>query len=248
MYIRCKPKHDTMSNKTDREAMIFEWFLDAFKEAPITNVVHKDAPDFRFEFCDKNVGLEVTEIYQDADVNGSLLKQRSSDGAKFTEEIIHHLQRYIPFTFGIGIVFNYQHPIGSANRISVQEKVLMACLPVLRMLENKQNARMGWHDELPVEISRIYLTRHEGLPAPYNKMPETAMPPDLTDFHLQTVVDGKDSKLHKYSPCDEYWLLISEGDYCAGAFDDLELEQNIVTKFDRVYLLRTKTRKLICLT
>src|SRR5215203_3463125 len=102
MYIRHNLKPHTMSIKTEREALIFEWFLDAFTEGPITNVVHKDAPDFRFEFCEKNVGLEVTEIYQDADANGSLLKQRSSDGAKFTEEIIHHLQSYIPFSFGIG--------------------------------------------------------------------------------------------------------------------------------------------------
>jgi hypothetical protein len=53
------------------------------------------------------------------------------------------------------------------------------------------------------------------------------MPPDLKDSHLQAKVNSKEVLLEKYSPCDEYWLLISEGDYCAGAFDDLLLEKNI---------------------
>src|SRR5690349_17548110 len=99
------------SSKKDRERWIMNHFIKNYKRGIIALVNEQECPDFIVSVDGRKIGVELTEVFQDSHLGGSKLKQSSSEGSSFTEDLISIILPHIHFTFSIGIHFNKNIPI-----------------------------------------------------------------------------------------------------------------------------------------
>ena len=237
-----------MTQQEQEEQWIFESFIEAYKDAEISDYFKNEAPDYIIKLNDRKVGLELTEIFQDSDEKFSELQRNSSDWKTFTEEFITKLQPHIDFKFMVGIDFSRFHSIKKSEKHHVVSKLAEVCIPKLMNLQNREHLDLDYNDNVPEQIDSIHFSRYDALPESINYQPEGGTVRELASAVLQTVIDKKDKKLPTYSHCDEYWLLIREGNYYAGSFSD-EITEPLVIRstFDKVFLFRTKKNEVISL-
>ena len=229
----------------EEELWTFQTFVKLYPGGPITAFTKHESPDFIVEIEGKRIGIELTEIFQDSTGSHSKLQQRSSDWENFTNQFIRELQPFVEFTFAIGIHFTESHPIRKARKTKIIEQLISVCVPKLLGLSNRQNVEFDYFDNLPEEIHSIYITRFDGMEASFNYKSEGGSVATLSVEHLLPVLANKEAKLKNYLGCDEYWLVIREGNYYAGSFSDNQPDISVKSSFDQVFLLRTKLNRLI---
>ncbi|GEM_PF-3495902 len=239
-----------MRLQEQEEQWIFDSFIKAYTEdGELCDYLKTEVPDYIINIKDRKVGLELTEIFQDSDDKFSNLQRNSSDWKTFTEEFITEIQLQIDFKFMVGIDFSRFHSIKKSEKHYVVLKLVEACIPKLKRLSNREHLDLdNYYDKLPQQIDSIHFSRYDALTESMNYQPEGGTVRELTSGILQTVIDKKDKKLPTYSHCDEYWLLIREGNYYAGSFSDEIVENlSIQSAFDKVFLFRTKKNEVISL-
>ncbi|MGN7784470.1 hypothetical protein ACTJIJ_08085 [Niabella sp. 22666] len=237
-----------MTQQEQEEQWIFDSFIKAYRDADISAYFKTEAPDYIIKLKDLKVGLELTEIFQDSDEKFSELQRNSSDWKTFTEGFITKLQPHIDFKFMVGIDFSRFHSIKKSEKHSVLSKLVESCVPKLKGLQNREHLDLDYYDSVPEQIDSVHFSRYDALPESMNYQPEGGTVRELTSAVLQTVIDKKDKKLRTYSPCDEYWLLIREGNYYAGSFSDEIAEPLVITSaYDKVFLFRTRKNEIISL-
>lgn len=72
--------------KKATERLFVEWFIDKIRWDPC-RVVDDEEPDFKIEFPDKIIGLEVTNLYKDENRKGSPVKRDESFRRKWLSEV-----------------------------------------------------------------------------------------------------------------------------------------------------------------
>lgn len=238
-----------MTTKEHKEQWVFQCFAKAYKDAELCDYFKTESPDYIIKNKDRIIGLELTEIFQDSDGKYSKLQRKSNDWKTFTEEFIKELQPKIDFKFMVGIYFSRFHSIKKSEKHDVILKMVEACMPKLVRLENKKHLIIDYVNcNLPEQIDSIHFSRYDALLESMNFQPEGGPVRELSSPILQKVIDKKDKKLPTYSNCDEYWLVIHEGNYYAGSFtDEIAGQLSIKSTFDKVFLFRTKTLDLIIL-
>ena len=235
-----------MSKKKDRERWILDIFIDNYKDGRLTLLHEQESPDFIIGLDQKTIGVELTEVFQDSHLGTSRLKQNSSDGSSFTEELIALLQPDIPFKFSIGINFNRRQTVKKSKKQEILDKLKFICLPkIIRLNDHEHLELENYWDSLPDEIDDIHVYRFDGMDESIDSRPEGGSVSKLTIKHLEKILLSKEEKLSYYSPCDEQWLVIREGKYYSGSFSDVEIDLPIKSMFDRVFLFRTRTREII---
>jgi hypothetical protein len=235
-----------MSTKKDRERWIMDLFIESYKKENISIIKEQEAPDFIINLEGKEIGVELTEVFQDSHLGTSKMKQESSDGAQFTEDLIALIQRNIPFTFSIGIHFNKNLPIKKSKKQKILKELEGICVPAMINLQDHEHLELeNYYDSLPNEIDDIHVYRFDGMNESIDSRPEGGTVSRLTMSHLKTVLTNKESKLSSYQVCDQQWLLIREGNYYSGSFSDVEIDLPIDTLFDKVFLFRTRTKEII---
>jgi hypothetical protein len=238
-----------MTPQVQEEQWIFDSFIRLYSDETISKYTKAEAPDFIIDLGNRKVGLELTEIFQDSgEKKDSELQRRSSDRKTFTEDFIAELQPRMNFNFMVGIHFRRLHSIKKSEKKHIISKLVTICAPKLAKLQNKENLEIDYSDGVPEQIQTLNFLRYDGLRESMNSQPEGGAVGELTSELLQTIIDKKQKKLPTYLPCDEYWLLIREGNYYAGSFsDEIEKPLIICSAFDKVFLLRTKKNELISL-
>jgi hypothetical protein len=235
-----------MSSKKDRERWIMNLFIDNYKKGMITLVREQEAPDFIVSLDDKKIGIELTEVFQDSHLGISKLKQSSSEGSSFTEDLIALMQPYIPFTFSIGIHFNKNVPIKKSTKKEILKNLEEICVPAMINLQDHEHLELeNYYHNLPNQIDDIHIYRFDGMGESIDFRPEGGSVATLTISHVKTVLENKENKLSSYTNCDEQWLLIREGNYYSGSFSDVEVDLPIKSQFDKVFLFRTRTNEIL---
>ncbi len=236
----------SMSTKKERERWVMTLFIESYKKGKIVIVDEQEAPDFIVSVDGNKIGVELTEVFQDSHLGISRLKQRSSDGSSFTEDLISLIQPSIPFKFSIGINFNKNLPIKKSKKQAILEKLEELCVPAMINLKDHDHLELeNYYDNLPDEIDDIYVYRFDAMDESIDSRPEGGIVSRLTINHLKTLLRSKEIKLSSYRDCDEQWLLIREGNYYSGSFSDVEIDLPIESRFDKVFLFRTRTREII---
>lgn len=237
-----------MIAQEQEEQWIFDSFIKLYTDEAISKYTKAESPDFIMELKNRRVGLELTEIFQDSGERFSELQRKSSDWKTFTEDFITELQPRINFKFMVGIHFSSFHSIKKSEKKLLISKLVTICAPKLIKLQNKENLDIDYYDGVPEQVDLLHFLRYDGLSESMNYQPEGGTVRELTSEQLQTIIDKKQKKLPTYLTCDEYWLLIREGNYYAGSFSD-EIEKPLVvhSAFDKVFLFRTKKNELIAL-
>lgn len=227
------------------ERWIFDKFIEAYSDFPPCGFEHTDRPDFIVTCPEKTIGIEIAEVFQDSHMRkSSRLKEREMMQGEFGETLLHLLiskQRKKQF-FMLDISFS-EHARFSKSQIKalVQE----SWIPCIEFLWNNEKGavRIENNDKnLPDIIDSIYIQI-----ANYDQEPiycnNQGGPVDsLRMEHLERTLMKHEKALKKYQACDEYWLIIREGNYYAGSFSDLSIDIQIPiqSQFDKVFLLRTR--------
>lgn len=235
-----------MAGKKENERWILNLFIENYKKDEITVLREQESPDFIISINDRVIGLELTEIFQDSHTGNSKLKQNSSDGGSFTEELIYLIQPNIPFNFSIGITFNQNFPIGKSKKPVILKALAEICLLKMINLNDYEHLNLeNYYNSLPIEINNIYISRIDAMDRSIDSRPEGGPVSRLTINHLNSILRSKESKLPLYSKCNEYWLLIREGNYYSGSFSEIEIDLPIESHFNKIFLLRTRTIEII---
>lgn len=225
----------------NEELEIIEKFKELYKEFPEGEIVVQEAPDFIVKSKNIKIGIEITETFQDDE-----LKRDSADWAEFTDELIDRVQKAVPFTFSIGIRFSSKDHL-KANKKEhepLYSSLVPLCVATLKEMTNKQICHFKQREYLTKEIEEISFFRYEGLSASYNSKIEGGVVSNFTNKHLDKILNVKHEKLKEYTTCDKHWLVIKEGNYYAGTFNEIDLKDKLQSKFDKVFLLRMKKSKL----
>ena len=235
-----------MSTKKERERWIMDLFIESYKKGNISIINEQEAPDFIASLEGREIGIELTEIFQDSHLGISKLKQESSDGSQFTEDLIALIQPNIPFTFSIGIHFNKNLPIKKAKKQEVLKELEVICLPAMINLQDHEHVELeNYYDSLPKEIDDIHIYRFDGMQESIDSRPEGGSVSPITINHLKIALANKESKLPSYRICDEQWLVIREGNYYSGSFSEVEIDFPIDSLFDKVFIIRTRANEII---
>ena len=229
----------------DEEVWLLEKFKELYTAFPEGFIKKTESPDFIIENTLQKVGIELTEAFQDSTRGSSFLQRKSSDQDYFVRLLIKNIQPEVPFTFSIGISFNYFNSIKGSERKKICDFVSPLCISILKSLANKESVSIKDHTILPKEIDRIHFSRYDGLKESFITQIEGGSVSNFTDEHLKSILLKKHERLQKYQTCDEYWLLIREGNYYAGSFDEIRLKHPVISAFSKVFVLRTKKSELV---
>jgi hypothetical protein len=236
-----------MTRQEQEEQWVFETFARIFPGGPITIFKRQESPDFIIEFEGKTIGVELTEIFQDSSTGHSKLQQKSSDRENFTEELIQTIQPFVNFHFGVGIHFSEFSHIRKSDKQTLIQLLVQICLPRLSGIQNHEHLELDFYNGLPQQIDSISFSRLDESDCSFNFKPEGGTVAILTSEHVLPTLIKKEKKLKSYIGCQEYWLVIREGNYYAGSFSESDPVISIKTSFDKVFLLRTKKSQLITL-
>lgn len=232
--------------KTEIEKNIWEKFKSLYHEFPDGRIYDDhESPDYIIEAKKKKIGVEITQVFQDSYKGHSKFKQLSSDGSLFTNQLIDLIDPFVSFKFIIDLSFNNSNHIKKSNKEGLLKKLQLLCIDRLKFLLNKQTVVIDDYSILPKEIDEIWLTRFDNLDSSFNSQSEGGTVSDMYNYHINPILSKKDEKLKNYIECDEYWLIIGEGDYYAGTFMDVKLEKPVTSEFNKVFLLRRNTSELL---
>jgi hypothetical protein len=235
-----------MSSKKYRERWVMNLFIENYKKEIIALLNEQECPDFIVSVDGRKIGVELTEVFQDSHLGVSKLKQSSSEGSSFTEDLISIIQPHIPFAFSIGIHFNKNIPIKKSTKQEVLKRLEEICIPFMINLQDREHLELeNYYHNLPNEIDNIHIYRFDGMEESIDSRPEGGAVACLTISHIKTILANKENKLSSYESCDEQWLLIREGNYYSGSFNDVEIEVPISSLFDKVFLFRTRTNEIL---
>lgn len=235
-----------MSTKKERERWVMNLFIESYENGRLTLLHEQESPDFIIRLDENEIGVELTEVFQDSHLGPSKLKQSSSDGSSFTEDLITLIQPNIPFKFLIGIHFNKNVAIKKSKQQEILKELEYICVPAMINLQNREHLDLeNYYYKLPDEIDDIHISRFDEMDTSIDSGPEGGSVSRLTINHLKQLLSNKESKLSSYRACDQQWLLIREGNYYPGSFSDIEIDLPIESLFDRVFLIRTRTREII---
>lgn len=232
---------------TNQEFHFLEKFKELYQDFPNGKIDKSEQPDFIISNEKGKIGIELTEVFQDSHLNNgqSKFQQLSSDRHSFTTDLINIIEQYISFTFHIAIHFNDFNHLKKSKKHIVLKKAFKSCINQTLNLENKKSITINDFQVLPEEINSITIGRYDGLDSSYDEKPEGGCVSDLTDVHLNEILKKKHKKLKKYQKCNQFWLLIKEGNYYAGSFAEVKVENEFETDFDKIFLLRSNYNELI---
>ena len=209
----------------------------------------------------KKIGIELTEAF-----HGEEVQRLSSSTYEFTNMVLAKLKALMPFTFSIDIDLDASKGIPKAKRNEIAEYVATFCFKEFAYLENYQHAEVTNLDidlnkvdnsrikslllskgyrNLPEGIKRIIMSRVDSISESWNSRGEGGVIPHFTNECLNGILKKKEERLLKYEPCNQFWLIIKEGNYFAGSFHDIQISFPISSSFNKVFLYRTVEQKVI---
>lgn len=244
-------------NAEEEEGLI-SFFKQQYAEFP-TGTLRKVIPpptaaDYQLTTVDgRTIGIELTEVFHSEE------SQRvSSSGYTFTNLLLEKLKGVLPFSFSLDIDIDDTKGIPKSKRNEIIAQLIDFCTVEFLHLQNGEHLRLfhigidllniadqnvrslilsrGYRN-LPDGIKSISVYRYDGTES-WNARLEGGAVPNLTINYLESILTQKDNLIGKYEPCDEFWLVIKEGNYHAGSFNKIELELPIRSAFNKVFLCR----------
>lgn len=226
-------------------------FRELYTECPEGELIQKEPPFPDFILTTdfgKKIGIEITEA-----VHPGPSRRNSSTRSIFTEKVIEHLKNLLPFPFSINIEF-LETGISKSKQDQIIREVAIFCALEYYSLEDSEGYRvyhldfsekltpdirnelhrMGYRT-LPTGIKEIKLSRHDIAKVPWNAQFEGGPTPDLTEAILNGIIFQKNQR--KYIDTDCNWLVIVEGNYYSGTFDEI-CNVEIESKFEKIFILR----------
>ncbi|KOY50781.1 hypothetical protein [Polaribacter dokdonensis] len=201
----------------------------------LKNITYTEQPDLICNLNNNIIGIEITECFQDDTIKGSKLKESRSFKNKIGKKLIEIIKLDIPFHLTIDI----------DKKINLKNNQLESFINDLKKtIENKIDII---HNNTLITIDEdiIYANGVKSIDLFFTNDLKTNSYGEtdygklsvFTNMNLNYILNKKESKLIKYASCDEYWLVIREGDMIAASFSKIDLKPYL-TKFDRIFMYR----------
>ena len=234
-----------MMNKKKFELWILEQFKQSYKDFPVGEIKDSESPDFLIQTKDKIVGIELAEIFQDSHLGkDSKLKQQEVVQGKFGDTLLKlltsKLERKTGFMLSIEFSIHNNFTIKQIQELG--DQCWSECMEFI-WNSNGGNVRIVNNGEnFPKEINSIFIQMSKADYEPMYCNSQGGVVQTLRYEHIERTLQNHEKALKKYKTCDEYWLIIREGNYYAGSFSDIEIniETPINSSFNKVFILRTR--------
>jgi hypothetical protein len=208
----------------------------------LKNIKFIEQPDLIANLNSKKIGIEITECFQDDSIGGSDLKKFRSFKSKIGKLFINNITYSIPYHLFIDMNKNFKLKSNEYELLLQRTR---------RFLDNNisgiQNNKFFDFSEQEINIegiTNINLFFTNDLPKNSFGESDYGTIPKFTNEHLSFILNRKKEKLKKYENCDEYWLLIREGDMTAASFSKIKIDY-FETNFTKVYMYRIFKNELI---
>ncbi|WP_411810667.1 hypothetical protein ACLB9Y_10310 [Chryseobacterium scophthalmum] len=228
---------------------------------PVGKYEMSDKPDVIYTTSDgKIIGIEITEC-----IYNQIYKGNREFQTKFNNDVIVQLESKLPFKFILDIELNNEFKIKQSSRKRVINELVEFCIKEFSSItsyipiyfenlhidlneidvQNINQILAAGYRNLPIEISNICLTRNDDIGNSTHSEIAFVMVPDFTDEYLNKILEKKNSALKNYKPCDEQWLLIIEDWDLYSYFKEINISDNIITDFNKVFMYRRLTSEVI---
>ena len=178
-------------------------------------------------------------------LKSSRLKELEVHHNKIGEYLVKRIEEIYNYKIVVHLGFNNSELLKEPSYTDIANKCLEACRLELLNLEINQYFNINDWFSLPKSITRVSVYRFDQSYDSYYGQNEGGTVSDLTINHIKRILETKHKKLITYQKCDEYWLLIKEGNYYAGTFWKINLEIPIESYFDRIFILRHKEGEIL---
>lgn len=246
-----------------QEKDLFQMFQEKYKDMPIGKVEFDDKPDVTVTVpTGETIGIELTECIYD-----ETLMRKSEYQIKFNENVIVQLRGLLPFKFHLDIELDITKPL-KQNKIELTIKeIIEICIAEFGNLEPYESKHVEqldveWNEappniqqhfldrgyrKLPKGISRIQMTRYDILKQSIHPESKGGVVPDFTQDNLNAILKKKDRVLRNYKVCSQQWLVIEEGNDFYSYVDNIRIEKDFETKFDKVFMYRRWNSQVVVL-
>jgi len=171
------------------------------------------------------------------------------------------LKEKLPFTFDITINITQNADLTLKKRRKAIHELVEICFENAYNLRNLQHCRIKDFDapittfpieiqeqilangyrNLPEGIKEVSIGRYDSVSKSWNSQSTAMMVPHFTNERLQRILNEKEKKLENYMTCDEHWLLIWGSNMPRSYYYNVEIEEPIKTKFNKVFFIRPQT-------
>lgn len=223
----------------EQERAIVERLLSSIRDAPSGTLVPGEAPDFTMRAGDAQIGIEVTELYEQRGEGNEAAAEFHQVNVviKQAQELAH--RRGVPAAF---VTVHFAVRAISKRRTSGLAAELVDIVAAAMPSAGESRTIQQTYTQppaLPAELDDIEIMRLEdGLPHSWTQIDAGFARNDLLS-HLQECIDGKSKKYPGYlERCDECWLVIYCSDLPGVAFfapDDSLAAQRFVGPFPRAF-------------
>ncbi len=240
----------------DNESFVFKAFRNKYLSFPDGEIIHQDKPDYIVKSKNKKIGIEITEAIIDP-----VELERYQLEILITDQVLEKLKDKLPFTFYISIHINKDTDLTLKKRRKAIQALVELCFEDAYNLTNFQYYRV--HDfgapidtfpkeiqeqilasgyrNLPEGIKEVSIGRHDSISKSWNSQSAAMMVPHFTSERLKKILKEKEKKLENYMTCDEHWLLIWGSSMPRSYYYNVEINEPINTKVDKVFFIRPQT-------
>jgi len=217
-------------------------------------------PDYSVTTDDGQViGIELTEVFHS---QGS--KRLSSIKGQIGEGLAARLSSLLPFKVRLSIDLDPFREVIMAKEYGLVEKLAKICADEFFYLEDGGFGEVSHIDEseindihvyprlrsqgyrdLPSGIASVRIGRCDRLPRSEYRWNEGGIVPDLTLEFIQPIVKKKESKLRAQSEFNQHWLVIREGNYFTGSFNNIIIAPSFQSLFDKLIVYRSALDEVV---
>lgn len=240
--------------KREHELFIATKFKEKYNSFPEGELLQSEVgtnPDFILTTDTKTIGIEVAEVFQDSHLdNHSHLKRDESVQDKFENLLLEAIQQHTDKHIALGVTLSSHHTLASNRMKELVKQCRPSCMEFIWNNEVRSHIRLSNHyydlnHPLPDEVDEIFIMiLPENIPS-FNDQSQGGTVSNLELKHIEPTLIKHSKAMTKYKPCDEYWFVIREGNYHAGSFQEVIIDTPIHSKFNKVFLLRTKSDEVL---
>jgi hypothetical protein len=245
------------------EKMLMEFFVDFYKDFPKGMIVKTTPPAADYlltTLSGEKIGIELTEVFHNVEA-----KRISSETYKFTGLVLEKLKKHLPFSFSIDIDLDKKKGVPKPTLKETVSETVNFCVNefadlmdyehrVLTNIEiNLDRVDASFKDvilsrgyrNLPKGVEKVAMSRYDSVSESWNSQGEGGPVPHFTDEYLRAILTKKEEKLKKYKPCNQFWLVIKEGNYYSGTFHNIQISTPADSSYHKIFICRVSNHDII---
>lgn len=232
-------------DNTEEESILTR-FRNLYEYFPNGKTTQPDKPDFIVD-GELIIGIEVTQVFKDQDSpKGSLIRAKDSFQRHLLSNIVFDLNSTDFPKCIIAIHLNDEVFSKSLNAREISK--LCFAVILTKQIEIYGNGYYNFENEgeLPDIIEGYSIGIFDGIQKTEFIETGGAVGLQLTNEHIQFVLNKKEKAKKHFQKCDSYWLLIKEGSGEADYFGvSIINNSTLETTFDKVFLLRQRNSEIV---